>query len=90
MIMNKIIHFLCLNIPGLSERDLTSSYNAPSWETLNNTWAISMYLTYPDSKVPVDRPTDTIISYSRDVDVNIILDKIINDNIGAWERLADL
>lgn len=90
MILNRIIHFVCLNIPDLSEKDLTTSYNAPSWETLNNTWVISMYLTYPDSDVPVDRPTDIIVSYSKDSDVNIILDKIIKDNIGAWERLADL
>jgi hypothetical protein len=45
------------NIPELSDNELTAKYTVTSWADLNKTWKISMYLTSPDTKSPLEMPT---------------------------------
>ena len=49
-----------IHIPVLSDKQLTATYNATSWTQLNKTWRISMFLTFPQNKKPVEMPSVTL------------------------------
>lgn len=57
----KYVPFGKIDIPPLTDEDLTSHYENISWSQLSEYWKISMYLTIPNSEEPIDKPGKNII-----------------------------
>lgn len=67
------------------------NYSTGDWKALSGSWGIRTYLAYPDSGVPVDMPSATLLSrgvpaMTWDEATQQAMEKWAD----AWERLADL
>jgi hypothetical protein len=49
-----------VNIPNISNNELTAIYKTREWNQLNNYWNINMYITYPNSNETIEMPSVTL------------------------------
>ncbi len=71
---------------------MTSSYSSLDWEQLTKSWQILMYSTYPNSKMPVDKPSLTRSSkeWMNTKSFGEVMEEVLEDRSEAWDKLADL
>ena len=80
-ILKEFVPFGKINIPPLSDEDLTSHYENISWHELNKYWKISMYITIPNSDEPIDKPGRNIIYIEREFQLQDFILKILINSI---------
>lgn len=55
-----------IQIPKLSDQELTATYEAAKWVELAKPWKISMYLTNPETKEPLEMASVTLSIGTKD------------------------
>lgn len=86
--MENIESFGYIDIPVLSDTELTAVYKAKDWADLSKTWKISMYLTHPGTGESIEAPSVTLPANNANDDV--ILNDIIEKYSGAWKKLSEM
>lgn len=64
--LKRIEPFGYIHIPKSSKKELTANYRAIKWVDLIKTWQISMYLTEPVTRKPIDMSSVTLPLFVRD------------------------
>jgi hypothetical protein len=71
---------------------LTANYSSLDWERLTKNWKLTMYLTFPGSEEPVDKPSTTYSPPTRmqEKSFDEVMEEVLEDRAEAWDKLADL
>ena len=86
--MEHIESFGYIDIPVLSDTELTAAYKAKDWADLTKEWKISMYLTHPGTGESIEAPSVTLSNNSTNDDA--ILNDILKRYSSAWKKLAEM
>lgn len=80
-----------VDIPPLSDSELTASYNAVEWIRVRQFWNITMYQTVPSSGEPVEMSSAvlTLPQFQElNGDWNEVMEEVLHNRAELWERLA--